>query len=60
MKAVVIVMHTDDDQVATDVARLLGAALTLNGYDFAGPPAVIDWPLEHVAAPAAEVVGIHP
>lgn len=41
MKAIVLVV--DDDASAPTVARLIGATLTMNGYD-AGAPAVIDWP----------------
>lgn len=42
MKAVVLVVP--DDGQADDVARLIAAALTINGYDHNGP-SVIDWPV---------------
>ena len=42
LKAVLIVMDAD---VADDVARLLAATLTMNGYNPTRPE-VIDWPLD--------------
>lgn len=45
------ILITCSDEVARDVAQLLHATLTINGYQVEGKPEIIDWPPKPKPAP---------